>query len=63
MKKVLLVLTSLFLTACSSKIIIPFEEEKVCQKGIGYGYCARITDIYDDSVKRPYKYGIKEETP
>jgi len=40
---------------------LPLEEEKVRQKGVGYGYCARITDIYEDSVKNPYKYGIRGE--
>ncbi|MEM1673110.1 MAG: hypothetical protein QXX12_02080 [Nanopusillaceae archaeon] len=61
MKKIVLVFVSLFLTACSPKLLVPFEEEKVCQKGVGYGYCARITDIYEDSVKNPYKYGIRGE--
>lgn len=61
--KLFLVFSLAFLFSCSSKLLLPFEEEQVCRKGIGYGYCGRLSDVYDDSVKNPRKYGIKEEKP
>ncbi|MFN3263487.1 MAG: hypothetical protein ACK42C_01140 [Aquificaceae bacterium] len=42
---------------------MPFEEEKVCQKGVGYGYCGRVSEVYEESLKNPWKFGIKEGKP
>lgn len=51
------------LSSCSSKLLVPFEEEKVCQKGVGYGYCGRVSEVYEESLKNPWKFGIKEGKP
>lgn len=59
MRKVF-VLFGFVLCSCSSKLLVPFEEEKVCNKGVGYGYCGRVSDLYEDTLKRPHRYGIKE---
>lgn len=49
-----------FISSCSTKLIVPFEEEKVCVKGVEYGYCGRISDVYEDTIKRPYRYGVRQ---
>lgn len=56
-----LFLLSPLLFSCAGKLLLPYEEETVCNRGVGYGYCGRLSDIYEDSVKNPYKYGIKED--
>ena len=48
----------LFLSGCS-KLIFPYEEEKLCNKGIGQGFCGSVSEIYEDSVKNPWRYGIR----
>ncbi len=60
MKWLIIFALSLLLSSCASKLLLPYEEEAVCNKGVGYGYCGRLSDIYEDSLKYPYKYGIKE---
>lgn len=55
---VLLALT-IFLSSCS-QMLMPYAEEKLCNKGVAYGYCGRISEVYEDTLKNPWKYGIKE---
>lgn len=59
MRKVMLLMV-VFICSCSTKIIIPFEEEKVCVKGVEYGFCGRVSDLYEDTLKKPYRYGVKK---
>lgn len=60
MKFLLLVFSCLFLSSCA-KLLLPYEDEVLCRKGREYGYCGSISDIYKESVERPYRFGIKEE--
>ena len=54
-----LVLISVFISSCS-QMLMPYAEEKLCNKGVAYGYCGRISEVYEDTLKNPWKYGIKE---
>lgn len=49
----------LFLSSGCTKLIFPYHEEKICRKGIGQGYCGSVSEIYEDSVRNPWRYGIK----
>jgi len=48
-------LLSLLLSSCS-KILLPYEERKLCEKGPGYGVCGSLWDVYHDSIKNPERY-------
>ena len=58
--KMIILLTGLcfFLSGCA-KLIFHYHEEKICKKGIGQGYCGSVSEIYEDSVKNPWRYGIE----
>lgn len=49
-----------FLISSCSQILMPYAEEKLCNKGVAYGYCGRISEVYEDTLKNPWKYSIKE---
>jgi len=54
-----LLILMLFSTSCS-QMLMPYAEEKLCNKGVAYGYCGRISEVYEDTFKNPWRYGIKE---
>lgn len=56
----LLLVLFLFLSSCS-KLLFPYEEEVLCKKGREQGYCGSISEVYKESVEKPYRFGIKEE--
>jgi uncharacterized protein YceK len=60
MRWVLLLLFALFMSGCSSKILLPYEEEKLCNKGSGYGVCGSLSDVYRDTLGNPEFYGIEK---
>lgn len=49
------------LSGCSHKVFLPYEERKLCEMGAKGGYCGRLSDIYEDTLKNPQRYGIREE--
>ncbi|WP_457641311.1 hypothetical protein [Persephonella sp.] len=47
MKKVLLLaLLTGFLMSCSTKILLPYEENPLCNAGKEGGYCGSLSDVY-----------------
>jgi uncharacterized protein YceK len=60
MRWVLLLLFALSMSGCSSKILLPYEEEKLCNKGSGYGVCGSLSDVYRDTLENPEFYGIEK---
>ena len=60
MKRTLLLgIFFVFLSSCS-KVLMPYAEDRLCNKGVAYGQCGRISEVYEDSFENPWKYGIKE---
>jgi hypothetical protein len=59
MRWILLLALALLMSGCSSKILLPYEEEKLCNKGLGYGVCGSLSDVYEDTLKNPEFYGIE----
>jgi len=59
-KLILLIVISLIFSSSCSKMLMPYAEEKLCNKGVAYGYCGRISEIYEDTLKHPWKYQIEE---
>lgn len=37
-------------TGCTS-IVLPYHEEPLCRKGVTGGYCASMTEVYDEISK------------
>ncbi|MFN3814262.1 MAG: hypothetical protein ACK4SM_06545 [Aquificaceae bacterium] len=50
MKVVLIMLCSVFLSSCA-KILLPYEESQLCKKGANFGYCGRLSDVYEQTLK------------
>lgn len=49
---------ALFVSGCS-KILLPYEEERLCKRGPGFGVCGSLSDVYEDTLKNPEFYGIE----
>lgn len=48
MRKMTLLLMILFcITGCSSKVLLPYEEDTLCDCEKNTGYCGSVTDIYN----------------
>lgn len=58
MKLVFLVLL-LMLSSCS-KLLFPYEDEVLCKRGVGYGFCGSVSDVYRESIERPYRFGLED---
>ncbi len=58
MKKVLVVVIPLLLTASCSQLLMSYHEEPLCRKADGVGFCGSLSEIYEDTEKHPEKYGI-----
>jgi hypothetical protein len=56
-----LLLALLFIGGCSSKLMLPYEEEKLCTRGSGFGVCGSLSDVYKDTFERPEFYGIEKK--
>jgi hypothetical protein len=61
MRWFLLLLFALFMSGCSSKILLPYEDEKLCNRGPGFGVCGSLSDVYKDTFERPELYGIEKK--
>jgi hypothetical protein len=59
MRWLLLMALALFIGGCSPKILLPYEEERLCKRGPGYGVCGSLSDVYEDTLKNPEFYGIE----
>lgn len=54
---ILILLACLFLSSCSYKIVYPYEERKSCETGRVYGVCGSISDVYEESIRNPARFG------
>lgn len=65
MKTTSLVLSICFLFGGCSKVLLPYEEEANCQKGVDEGVCASMSEVYeytlDDRPARHPKHLSKEK--
>lgn len=44
---VLVAIFSTISTSCSTKILLPYEENTVCNLGKEGGYCGSLSDVYE----------------
>lgn len=51
------ILFVLFFNGCSNKLLMPYEEETLCNAGRGTGYCGSVSDVkeYRDNMERSIK--------
>ena len=49
MKNITVLFVLIFsLTGCSSKVLLPYEEESLCDNcEVNAGYCGSVTDVYN----------------
>lgn len=52
--RIAVVAFSLLLSSCS--VLLPYHENKLCERGIDGGVCGRISAVYRDTVRYPEKY-------
>lgn len=45
----------LVLTGCSSKLLLPYEEDQLCQRGAGEGLCGSVSQVYKHTAKVNYE--------
>jgi hypothetical protein len=50
---ILLAFSMLLFSGCSSKILLPYEEEPLCKRGAGEGICGSVSDVH----KKTARYG------
>lgn len=50
---------TIFLSGCGSKILIPYDENALCNAGKGGGYCGSVSEVY--KVTRYKKIGEYNE--
>jgi hypothetical protein len=48
---ILMLLSIAILTAGCASVVVPYNETPLCSKGITGGYCASLTDVYDEVNK------------
>ena len=55
-KILLLILITVVTSSCSfTKILLPYEEQPLCAKGVGKGYCGSVSDVYKKSLEEEVK--------
>lgn len=42
-------------TGCSSKLLLPYEEDQLCQRGAGEGLCGSVSQVYKHTAKVNYE--------
>ncbi len=44
----------IFFNGCSNKLLMPYEEETLCNAGRGTGYCGSVSDVkeYRDNMDK-----------
>lgn len=52
--KTFVITIALLLSSCS--VLLPYHENKLCERGATYGVCGRVSAVYEDTVKYPCKY-------
>lgn len=45
---------SIFLSGCSSNVLMPYEENPTCKLKPGQGQCGSVSEIYERSEKASY---------
>lgn len=48
---IFIILITIFFSACSTKVFLPYEEEALCNCGQGVGYCGSVSDVYNEVRK------------
>lgn len=57
MKRTALVLSISILFGGCSKVLLPYEEEANCKKGVDEGICASMSEVYEYTLdKRPAEH-------
>lgn len=46
MKGIILSVMIIFIISGCSKVLLPYEEEPACKKGIGKGVCGSLSEVY-----------------
>lgn len=53
MKHLYLIILSVSLfTGCGSKVLMPYESEPLCKRGMGEGMCGSVSQVYQKTVKQ-----------
>jgi len=51
-KLLLLSILAAITSSCSfTRVLLPYEEEPLCTKGVGKGYCGSLSDVYKQSLE------------
>lgn len=52
MKRVVFIsIVLIIFSGCSSKILLPYEENALCNCGQGVGYCGSVSDVFAETTK------------
>ncbi len=51
-KYILVLCLGVFFFSGCSKILIPYEENALCNVGKGVGYCGSVSDVYDEITQK-----------
>jgi len=55
-KFLLLSVLAVITSSCSfTKFLLPYEEQPLCAKGVGKGYCGSVSDVYQESLREEAK--------
>lgn len=55
MKLTIFILMAILISGCSSKILLPYEEEPLCKRGPNDGMCGSVSQVYKKSLKVDYE--------
>ncbi|MFA6396633.1 MAG: hypothetical protein WCW84_11765 [Sulfurimonas sp.] len=47
----LMVVSAFLLIGCSSKILLPYEEEPLCKRGANEGMCGSVSEVYKKTAR------------
>lgn len=47
----ILLVALLLLSGCSTKVLLPYEENSLCQRGANEGLCGSVSDIYKETIR------------
>lgn len=48
----LIAIATVLLTGCGSKVLMPYESEPLCKRGMGEGMCGSVSQVFQKTVKQ-----------
>lgn len=56
MVRIFVITAVVVLSLASCSILLPYHENKLCERGATHGVCGRVSAVYEDTVQNPCKY-------